>query len=158
MTLFATIGATGLYLLFAWLLSAALDGGNLFVSAPANEQFSTRTEHFEGVCRIVLAFRAFPRPHPQTGPCGRSFARFALPPSLRAAPDHPSTLESAVLRHFRNPLGTTAPSYRPRIRISSVEANPIPLPASAIPDSRASSATAEATAPITSRLKTDGMM
>jgi hypothetical protein len=49
--------------------------------------------------------------------------------------------------------------YRPgRIRSSSVEANPILAPTSPVPLARASSATADATAPTTSRLKTEGMM
>ena len=66
-------------------------------------------------------------------------------------------LEEAGLYLRRDDKGQVVTSPG-KIRSSSVDANPTSAPASAVPLSRASSATADATAATTSRLNTDGMM
>ena len=85
---------------------------------------------------------------------------------VEAAADRSVTIDLAPVTVTRRPL-TGSPSHT-RLSLTWVEpappvtvspgAKPTSLPASAVPAARACSATAEATAGATSRLKTDGMM
>jgi hypothetical protein len=98
-------------------------------------------------------------PSAPAGESGNKVIAFALATLARGTGDAPTTPSMPAVFRFRHTSGTEAAnSYMPD-KCPSGAANPISDPSiAAVPLSRASSATAAATAGATSRLNTDGMM
>ena len=144
MAIIATIGATALYLLFVWLISAAAASW-LTGRKGYGERLGLAFGLLLSAIGLVMVLLLPGRPGSRVEDRG---AAAASAPARRG-----------LIERRRAPAGFR-PCYRPgRIRISSVDPNPISAPGRRRAARRGpQSATAAATAPTTSRLNTDGMM